>query len=139
MGRLKPDWAFDQAAEHLKVASPGLFEAVAPTGYDTQSMETWRKFRLTAVPAGNGVSRLRERYESSLWLLLGITGLVLLIACVNLTNLLLARASAREREIAVRLAIGASRARLISQMLTESLMMAVFGAAIGVLLAELGC
>ena len=137
MGRLKPDWTFARAAAYLKTASPGLFEAVAPTGYDTRSMEAWRKFRLTAEAAGNGVSRLREDYETSLWLLLGITGLILLIACANLANLLLARAAAREREIAVRLAIGASRARLISQMLTESLMMAASGAVIGTILAGL--
>jgi predicted permease len=135
MGRLKPGWTLSQAATHLKAGSPGLFEAVAPTGYDSRSMETWRNFRLTAEPAGNGVSRLRERYETSLWLLLGITGLVLLIACANLANLLLARAAAREREVAVRLAIGASRARLISQMLTESLTIAASGAVIGGLLA----
>jgi len=135
IGRLKPDWPLPRAAEHLRTISPGLFEAVAPTGYDAGSMHTWYKFRLTAEPAGSGVSRLRREYETSLLLLLGITGLVLLIACANLANLLLARAAAREREMAVRLAIGASRGRLISQGLSESLLLAGVGAVIGAGLA----
>jgi predicted permease len=136
MGRLKPGSTLAQAAEHVKALSPGIIEATLPVGYAAGTVESYRKFRLSAFPAGTGVSHLRSDYESSLWLLLGITGLVLVIACVNLANLTLARASARAREIAVRLAIGASRVRLIRQLLSESLLLAVAGAVAGACLAH---
>src|SRR5689334_23580294 len=83
-----------------------------------------------------GVSQLRAQYDRSLWLLLGLTALVLLIACANLSNLLLARAGAREREFSVRLALGAARGRLIRQTLTEGLVLATMGATVGLALAS---
>jgi predicted permease len=132
MGRLKPGWTLEKASEHLSAISPGIFEASLRPDYPKASIPQYLKFRLIAQPAGGGLSRLRENYASSLWLLLAITGVVLLIVCLNLANLMLARASVRERELTVRTALGASRWRLLSQLFTEGVLLAGAGAALGV-------
>jgi len=137
MGRLKPGWTLARASAQLEAISPGLIEATMPDRYSAQALETYRKFRLAAYPGGNGVSSLREQYDTSLWLLLGTTSLVLLIACANLANLMLARGSTREREMAIRLTLGASRWRLIRQLLSEGVVLAVTGAILGAALASL--
>ena len=136
IGRLKPGWTLAQAQAHVRAISPGLFEATLPPTYLPDIAKDYLAYKLTADPAGSGVSDLRKDYQDPLLILLGIAGLVLVIACANLANLMLARASARERELAVRLAIGASRPRLIRQMLAESLLLAAIGAACGALLAQ---
>jgi predicted permease len=136
MGRLKPEWTIDQASAQLAAISPALFQETLPPVYNSSGKDNYLKFKLGAIPAGSGVSNLRQQYEYSLWLLLGIAGLVLLIACANLANLMLARASVREREIAVRLALGASRMRLIRQLLVESLLLAAIGAVLGAFIAQ---
>ena len=135
MGRLKPGWTLAQATEHLQAISPSLMRATVPSGYSHASLERYLQFRLEAISGATGVSRLREEYDRSLWLLLGLTALVLLIACANLSNLMLARAGARAREFAVRLALGAGRGRLIRQTLTEGLLMAMAGAGLGLVVA----
>ena len=135
MGRLAPGVTLQQAEAQLKAISPAIFQSTLPTRYNAETAKNYLAFRLTAARAGTGVSGLRSAYETQLWVLLGATGLVLLITCANLANLMLARATAREREIAVRLAIGASRQRLIRQMLSESLLIAALGALGGAMIS----
>ncbi len=137
MGRLRPDWTMARASAHLQALSPGLLEATMPSGYNAELTARYRAFRFGVIPAGRGVSRLRETHGTYLSLLLGLTGLVLLITCGNLAMLMLARAGARGREIAVRVATGASRPRLVSQMVIESLLVSAGGAALAVPIALL--
>jgi len=132
MGRLKPDWTASRADEHLRALSTGFLDATIPPGYDAGFIAGYRRLRFGVVPGDRGVSRLRDRHGTLLSLLQGLTGLVLLITCGNLATLMLARASAREREIAVRVAIGASRRRVVSQILIESLLVAAGGAVLAV-------
>ncbi len=136
MGRLKPGWTLERATAQLEAISPALFEATLPPKFQAGDVKFYLAYKLKAFSAENGFSDLRSDYSNPLWMLLAIAGLVLLIACANLANLMLARASAREKEIAVRLALGASRGRLIRQLLSESLLLAVAGAISGILLAR---
>jgi putative ABC transport system permease protein len=135
IGRLKPGWSIEKAGAHLRALSAPLFKETLPN-YRPEDEKIYLAYTLSVFPAGTGVSSLRHEYGPSLWLLLATTGLVLVIACANLANLMLARATTREREIAVRLALGASRARVIQQLLAESLLIAAAGAALGALLAQ---
>jgi len=131
MGRLRPGQTLQQANAQLQAASAALFRSTLPANYPPINVKDYLKFKLAAVAAGNGVSELRMDYEDPLLLLLATSGLVLLIACANLANLILARATAREHEFAVRLAIGAARGSLVRQLMVENGMLAVGGAVLG--------
>jgi putative ABC transport system permease protein len=135
IGRLKPGWTIDRAGAQINAITPAILQETTPPFYDAEATKKFLAYKLSAFPADTGFSQLRKDSETPLWLLLGISGLVLLIACANLANLMLARASARERQITIRQALGASRARMVRELLSESVLLALAGAACGLFLA----
>jgi predicted permease len=135
MGRLKPGWTLERASAQLATVSPGIFEASLPSNYPRESVDRYLDFKLRALPASGGISQLREQYSDSLFFLQATAGLVLLVGCANLASLMLARATARERELAARVALGAGRGRLVQLLLCESLVLAALGAFLGAWLA----
>ena len=135
IARLRPGQTAEQATTALRNVQSRIREATLPENWRPSDLETYLKDPLTLVPAASGSPFLRARYMQPLLTLMVVVALVLLIACANIGNLMLARANGRRHELSVRLALGASRVRLARQFLAESLLLSGVGATLGLAFA----
>ena len=135
MGRLKPGISIAQANAGINIVFKRLIESLMGPGVTDKQRQEFLDQRIKVQSAERGASTLHEAFGEPLEFLMALVGLVLLIACANVANLLLARGASRQREFVMRLALGADRIRLVRQLLTESLLLAFIGAGVGILLA----
>ena len=138
MGRLKPGVSMEQAESNVNLALRQFLTEQAGSQLNEQRAQGINNTYITLAEGKGGISGLRKYYSTPLQMLMAIVGMVLLIACANVGSLLLSRAAARKAEISLRMALGATRWRIIRQLLTESMLLAIVGGVCGVLLAQWG-
>ncbi|HET9219952.1 MAG TPA: FtsX-like permease family protein, partial [Terriglobia bacterium] len=143
IGRLKPQSTIEQATAELSalyrnsIVENDIPEMLSSPSVDLAAVERMKSWSLIIAPAGKGLNRTRQQYDKPLRILMAIVGVLLLIACTNVAHLLLARGRTREKELAVRLSLGAGRSRLVRQLFTESLLLVTAGGVLAVFVAYL--